>query len=213
MRQAGHHHNVKQGSPEHMALRQSKVCTGSEFAAAIGLNPYCSRRKLYDIKVEGLKDRGMADDFGQAALSWGQLYEPQARSVLSEFILEQPIQEVGFYDLPGDARFGDSPDGIVETWKDPVEIKCPFTPSASVRDPLVYQQVQCLAHMAVTGASKCHFFNFDPFGGCKYTVVPWVEDDWTQIKAHLDLFALHVAMKDPPPRIKRKPILRVSDLI
>ena len=38
--------DVEQGSEEWLEMRKECVVTGSEFAAAMGLNPYCSRAKL-----------------------------------------------------------------------------------------------------------------------------------------------------------------------
>jgi putative phage-type endonuclease len=206
----GRHWKIEQGSEEWLELRKSKIATGSEFAAAVGLNPNMSRAKLWDSKAN--KCVPEIDSWRENAMAWGKHYESEARTVLGECFLEDTISEVGFYEVPDDARFGDSPDGILASTGEPVEIKCPYKLGNSLFPPKEYQLVQCLAHMAVTGKDRCHFFNYDPRGASFYYVIPWVQEDWDKVMFHLKVFASYVEFGMRPPPMKNKPRLKLTQL-
>lgn len=180
------------------------MATGSEFAAAVGISPYKSRAQLWREKRDRVKRSDEDED--NPAMAWGREWEPHARDVLSEHLLELPVRTCGIFELR-DARFASSPDGICADGC-PVEIKCPYTGDSAAR-PRPDQVVQCMAHMAATGQSTCHFFNFAPDGLCRYTPVRWNDPDWATIYEGLCIFADFVQHStEPPPRISRRPVLQ-----
>ena len=87
------------------------MLTASDVAAALGLNPYQTRKSLLDKKT----GRGGSRKFtGNAATRWGVLYEPEARK-LYERKTGHFVYEFGVIQHQEHTWLGGSPDGVTET--------------------------------------------------------------------------------------------------
>jgi hypothetical protein len=206
----GRYHDVKQGSPEWLQRRQTFVCTGSEFAAAAGIEGAGqSRMALWERKTGKKEEEGDRESVVAAACKhWGTTHEAEAREVLALVIPGvRTIREVGLYELPNDSRFATSPDGMVEflmvgSSDEPCEIKCPAVRTAA-QPPTEVQMCQLLAHMKATSRSRCHFFNYHPSEVSEYHQVPFMERDWDLLYKHLCEFATFVEKEERPVRLSR----------
>lgn len=192
------HVAVEQGTPEWLQLRQTFQVTGSEFGSACGLNPDCSRAKLWRLKLG--YEVPPKDDFRERCLQHGKDHEEEARIALGE-LLGTPFAQTGFWVISPE-RLGTSPDGVNQ-FNEPCEIKCPFSRDAN-QGPTDSQVAQCYAHMRATGARVCHFFNYDPKGVSRYTRVEWNERTWNRIEGWLDEFCGYLKRKECPPRLAKR---------
>ena len=100
----------EQGSSEWFAQRNTML-TASDVAAALGFNPYQTRKSLLDKKTGRGKNRAFT---GNAATRWGTLYETEARK-LYERKTGHFVYEFGVIPHQVHTWIGGSPDGVTAT--------------------------------------------------------------------------------------------------
>jgi len=158
---------VKQGSPEWLALRAGKI-TASRLADVMSVikSGEAASRKDYraQIAVETLTGLPMESGFCSAEMAWGVVNEKFARAAY-EVATDQFVDQVGFALHPLIERAGASPDGLVGV-DGLLEIKCPK--SSTHLDYIVANEVpekyklQMLWQMDCCTRQWCDFVSFDP---------------------------------------------------
>ena len=155
-----------QGTPQWFADRCGKV-TASRVADVIAKTKsgYSASRANYLAQLVAERLTGeVQESFTNAAMQWGTVTEPEARTAY-EFRTDATVKQVGFVPHPYIAMSGASPDGLVGT-EGLVEIKCPQT--GTHIETLLGQTVpgkyttQMMWQMACTGAKWCDFVSYDP---------------------------------------------------
>lgn len=156
---------IDQRSDEWFKARLGRA-TASRFAdclATIKTGEAATRRN-YRIQVVTERLTGQKQEsFTNAAMEWGTMTEPQARSAY-EFHTDNEVQEVGFFPHP-DLMAGASPDGLIGD-DGLLEIKCPNSTThveyldAGVLPSKYVPQVQ--GQLWITGRKWADFVSFDP---------------------------------------------------
>lgn len=182
---------MRQGSSEWHAARAERL-TASDFGAALGLNPYCSRQKLWRIKL------GMETVERNHHIARGE--ENEARA-LWQYQVEAGLlaDEVGLVLHPAEQWLGASPDATVGS-DGLVEIKCPV----GFREaPPAYHLAQVQGQLEITGRDWCDY-------------VQWVDGDIRVTRVHRDAqwwewalpklreFWDYVLRMEEPPRMTRR---------
>lgn len=154
---------IKQGSPEWLALRAGRV-TASKIANVLMAKTTAGYKNyMADLIVERLTG-AKTESFTNAAMQWGVDQEPLARAEY-EIKTGNFVDQVTFVEHPSIEMFGCSPDGLIGE-DGLVEIKCPNTAThidyvMADKVPSNYvPQMQC--QLAVTGRKWCDFVSFDP---------------------------------------------------
>lgn len=186
---------LDQGTPEWLKSREGRL-TGSNFGAAVGMNPYSSPKSL-------LKQMLWGEFKGNAATRWGSDHEDVARNEYVSIVMEQcntaeerakpdeerlvhiGVIEKGLVINPERPWMGNSPDGIVTlTYASGrqevglLEIKCPFKQKFYTPDPVPsYYFAQIQGTMGNLGLPWCKFVVWTP-SGIQVTHVPFDEEFW-----------------------------------
>lgn len=141
-----------QRTPEWYALRQTML-TASDFASAIGDNPYESPEALI------VKKCGFNRWNGNAATAHGTKLEPVARDLYDQRH-NQKSHEIGLVQHTVHTWLGGSPDGVTESGR-LIEIKCPLTRKITPAVPKYYlPQIQLL--LEVLDLDVCDFIQYRP---------------------------------------------------
>ena len=139
----------EQRSPAWYAMRETMI-TASDWATAIGKNPYSTRNKLL-LKKLGYEGEQFT---GNAATAWGVKYEPVATSIY-ERRNNKTVIEFGLIPHPTISFLGASPDGITADGT-MLEIKCP--PKRVITGiPPFYYWVQMQGQLEVCDLELCDF--------------------------------------------------------
>jgi putative phage-type endonuclease len=164
---------IEQGTVEWHLMRLGKV-TASRIADVLskGKSGESASRRNYRTELVVQRLTGLpGDSFSNAAMEWGTLTEPKARTAY-EVEKQHFVEQIAFVDHPSIEWFGCSPDGLVApsvnglAGEGLIEIKCPNSTThvdylADDKPPAKYiPQMQC--QMAVTGRQWCDFVSFDP---------------------------------------------------
>lgn len=187
-----------QRSEEWHAVRAGKL-TASRVAAALGLDPYMSRQKLWR-QLTGEEEQGPPTQRMQDGIH----AEPYA---IAQYEIESGylIEPVGFVPHPSIPWLGASPDGLINA-DGLVEVKCP--------DPTYWKKheavpthyfAQIQAQLECTDRSWCDYWQWNQISGA--CVLFRVERDrtwWTWALRHLEQFWEYVETKTQPPRGKPK---------
>ena len=139
----------EQRSKEWYETRE-RMITASDWAGAIGKNPYASRNKtlLRKLGYEGEKFTG------NSATRWGQKYEPVATMIYEEREKIQII-EFGCIPHPNIHFLGASPDGIS---KDGIMLKLKCPPKRKITGiPPIYYWIQVQGQLEVCDLERCDF--------------------------------------------------------
>lgn len=201
---------VSQGSKEWLALRMGKI-TGSKIATAVGLNPYQSRRRLW----EEMTGRREVRDIGNLpAPAWGTKYEGEARAAYLKVMGEFDIQEVGMVLDRLDRFIAYSPDGFAGPRDEHgygeilLEFKCPFG-GKTEPNPRLYQSVpeyyvpQVQGGALTTLRKKIHFAAYVPEGWGQEIAVWEIEpsrDYQAVMREEMRKFYHHVLWHTDPGR-------------
>lgn len=190
---------IQQKSAEWYEARKSRL-TASEIGAAIGVNPYCSRQKLWRIKTgrepvflgNEATDRG--EDHEQDAI-----FEYEVRT--GNIVLPAPLVLHPAIDF-----LAASPDGYINS-DGLIEAKCPTN---GVHDHIpdhYYAQIQC--QLECTARFYCVFASWygDQSGTLDYRDFIVFRDEryWNQVLPLATEFWDYVKRDVEPPRFKRKP--------
>lgn len=157
---------MEQRTEEWFAARLGKV-TGSKVADVIARTKtgYSATRANYLAQLAIERMTGVqADSYTNAAMEWGTLQEPLARSEY-ESLTGNLVEEIGFVTHPEIVMSGASPDGLVGN-SGLIEIKCPNSAThieyiRGEKAPSKYLP-QMAFQMACTGRDWCDFMSFDP---------------------------------------------------
>lgn len=192
---------IRQGTPEWLAERAKRL-TASDFGAALGLNPYCSRQELWRIKM-GIKtvevnvhiQRGMDnEDNGRAA------YEVETGVF---------VGKAGLVQHPAHEWLAASPDGFVGA-DGLVEIKCP---QAIRSKPPLYHVAQCLGQLECTGRAWVDYAQWVDGEGIAITRLHRSPPFWAWAFPLLEEFWACVTDMREPPRKKRPDVAEIERLI
>ena len=187
-----------QRSEEWFRVRAGKI-TASRVAAALGLDPYLTRPRLWR-QLTGVEQPAPPN----ARMEAGTEAEPYALHDY-ELITGHLVEPVGFVHHPTIPWLGASPDGFVND-ASLVEIKCPDPEFWKARTEVpdhYYAQIQ--AQLQCTGRSHCDYFQWNQNTG-EYVLLPVWRDDawWAWAYPHLKEFWQCVCDKIPPARAKPK---------
>lgn len=176
------------GSPE-----WNLYLTASDFGAACGLNPYCSRQLLYEYKVNN-KERLINE-----RIEWGILHEPDA---INEYEAKTGnlVTKAEFYASEVYEGMGCTPDGLVG---DPglLEAKCPQFLYPTIP---IYYFAQMTGQLALTNRSWCDFVAWTPDVTGIWRV-EWSQPAWEWMLPYLKEFLGYMRERAPPPRFKKRP--------
>jgi uracil-DNA glycosylase len=174
--------------------------TASNFAAAMGVNPYMSRQKLYRQLT------GIDEPFtGNQATEWGQAHEVDAIDAYeAEFgvILDKSLDDQEFVIHPDNDWLGATVDGF--NGAAVIEAKCPYSLRLYDDVPEHYMP-QIQGQMEITGRDVCHFICWTPDEFAVWEVVHR-KDYIEAMIALLDRFYKSWKAGEEPRRAK-KPIL------
>lgn len=179
-----------QGSAEWHAERAKRL-TASDFAAALGIHPYCSRQKLWRIKV------GVETMVENGHMRRGMKHE---RDALFRYAVETGlwVDEVGLVLHPAHDWLAASPDGTVGD-AGLVEAKCP----TRFRDePPAYHMAQIQGQMECAGRDWCDYVQFVD-GDIRVTRVLRDRTWWEWAFPRLEEFWGYVRRLEPPPRMRK----------
>ncbi len=135
-----------------LSPKRSGRLTASNFAAAMGLNPYMSRQKLYR-QLMGLEPKFEGNEMTQ----WGQDHEQDAVDAYEAemgVICTNTGENQKFVIPPDLDWLGCTPDGF--TQKGLVEFKCPYSQELYQNVPGYYMP-QIQGQMLITGMLVCDF--------------------------------------------------------
>ena len=134
--------------------RRNGLLTASDAAAALGINPYQSRKSLL------IKKCNPGDEYrGNAFTKHGNLHEDEARDLLGT-MYNVKTNDVGLFIHPEHEWLGGSPDGITEDGV-LIEIKCPLSRLITHDIPkYYYPQVQIC--MEILDIELCYFVQYKP---------------------------------------------------
>ena len=178
---------MKAGTAEWHEERAKRL-TASDFGAALGLNPYCSRQKLWRIKT-GLESVG--DNFHMRR---GTEHESDA-IFCYEMETGLLVDEVGMVCHPAHDWIACTPDGTVGS-DGLVETKCP----AQFRDePPVYHMAQIQGQLECVGRAWCDYVQWVD-GEIRITRVPRNAAWWEWALPQLREFWGYVERMEEPPR-------------
>lgn len=156
----------EQRSDEWRAIRAGKVTASriSDVLAEIKKGEAATRRNYRAEIVSEILTGVPCESYISKEMQWGIDNEPFARAAY-EITRDIAVETPGFAIHPMIARFGASPDGLVNDIG-MVEFKCPNTAThldyiLAGEVPTEYQS-QMLAEMACAGREWCDFVSFDP---------------------------------------------------
>jgi len=140
---------IQQRTQEWLDAR-STLLTASDFGAALGVNPYCSRQELFRRKI------GQSVFEGNEATDWGTAHEPDAIFDY-EVATGNLVQPCG---LIVDGDYGASSDGLFDALGF-IEAKCPFSLNVHTAISDYYMaQIQGVGWLGKK--VYCHFISWTP---------------------------------------------------
>ena len=141
-------------------LERAGRLTASQFGAALGLSPYCSRQELWRQLT------GRAESFtGNEATDWGSAHEKDARHAF-EVDTGLLVEPAGF--VPHEDWSGCSPDGYIPD-NGLVEFKAPY--SQRIYDDIPdHYRAQVIGQLAITKRDFCWFCCWTPYEFRKWRV-------------------------------------------
>jgi putative phage-type endonuclease len=181
---------VRQGDAEWHAERAKRL-TASDFGAALGLSPFCSRQKLWRIKV------GIEKVEGNGHIRRGREHEQDA---LFKYAVGSGawLEEVGLVIHPAHDWLAASPDALVGH-DGLVEAKCPVK---FRDDPPAYHLAQMHGQLEVTDRKWCDYVQWVD-GDIRVTRVYRDAAWWADALPKLAEFWGYVQQLEPPPRRRK----------
>lgn len=188
-------YDVEGRSPEWYALRKGRL-TASDFAAAIGISPYCSRPQLWRY-MTGRQEREQSNP----RMDWGVENEVNALNWY-ECETGEIVLPGGFWTHDDHDWLGASPDGEHTDDQWIVEAKCPAEIHKEVPE---HYRCQMQGQLEITGKDGCSFISWTPSGGEWFPVLR-DKDYWAWMRPFLEEFWFFVQTDKEPPRLKAKPV-------
>jgi len=145
--------DTQQGTPAWFHARKGKL-TASNFGAAAGVNPYCSRRRALK------REFGQEKFTGNAACTWGTTNE---RNAIKDYMVRTGniVTSKGFFTHPQIPWLGGSPDGLVGD-VGMIEVKCPFIKMEPHTEIPVYYYCQVNGLLEILDKQWCDYVTWTP---------------------------------------------------
>lgn len=145
--------DTQQGTPAWFNARRGKL-TASNFGAAAGVNPYCSRRKALR------RENGEEVFTGNAACTWGTQNEKNA---IKDYMVRtgNVVKSKGFFTHTSFPWLGGSPDGLVGD-VGLIEVKCPFVKMFPHERIPVYYYCQINGLLEILDKEWCDYITWTP---------------------------------------------------
>lgn len=178
-------------SPEAWIADRYGTLSASNFAAAIGIAPYCSRQKLWRILT------GVEPPFaGSSATEWGLAHEDVAVSAYEchAGLIARPAKPIIH---PAYSWIRGTPDGYVADGM--LEVKAPYSLRVHTCVPVHYM-AQVQGYLEIADKPWCDFWSWTPEGGALFRVYR-NEDVWSYMLPLLTEFWQHVLLKTDPGRM------------
>lgn len=182
---------IQQKSREWHSARE-KLLTASDYGAALGLNPYCSRQKLWRLKL-GLETVNENEHMRRGnALEAAALHAYQVEAGVL-------VDESGLVVHPEHDWLGASPDATVGS-DGLVEAKAPV----KLRDaPPEYHVAQMQGQLEITDRAWCDYIQYVEGEPLRITRIVRDRDWWAWALPRLAEFWGYVQRLEQPPRKKR----------
>ena len=193
-------------------FRETKCgVTSSRFAAALGLNPFCSRAKQWRMEMKDERDeQNWAMKFGI----------DNEKYVLAQFLsflrannnVPFTYEERGFVIYDKDDRFGGSPDGLI-MWENGerslIELKCAVGEISGMRtEAPIYHLIQIVGLCAIFNLTHAYYASWAPYENGGQLIVSEMLIDlklFTKYyKPKIIEFIGFKKTKKQPPRMKSK---------
>ena len=185
---------MKPGSEEYRQATKTLI-TASDFAAACGLNPYMSRKALWEKKVNGAI-KPMND-----AMKRGIEDEPKAVEWFKNVTGLPVTYPVEFCRSDRYPMYGCTPDSIVGLYS-LLEIKRPYSVYSDIP---IYYLTQIVGQMEITGKAYCYFLAWTPEEQKLWHVDGYENMAWLWMLPYLEEMLGYIQEKKNPPRFKKKP--------
>ncbi len=194
--------SMEQRSQEWLEFRANKV-TASKAAAALGLCPYKSTRKLWKIMTGRQKEE--FSPFALRIMKQGQDDEPIIAGVFS-YVTGMVVQPCNIFVHPNNTRIAASPDGFVF---DGVNIRHACVefkrPAKALYDEVrLYHWVQIQLQMQCTGLDLCYFCAWTPEQSYRIWTIEYSPDFAKWSFERLNLFLSWVDNDTIPPIMRDK---------
>jgi putative phage-type endonuclease len=186
---------MKPGSDLWKEQRRS-ILTASDFAAACGLNPYCSRQELWRRKIN------KTDIVINERMQWGMDHEQDAINAYEKATGWSVTPPTGLY--RHDHKYlglGCTPDGFVGDLG-LIEVKCP---QVMYRDIPIYYLTQMVGQLAILVREWCEFVVWTPDKLKVWTVNDIDLSAWEWMLPFLEEFVYYLNGEKEPPKWKAKP--------
>ena len=175
------------------------LITASDFAAACGLNPYMSRRDLWEKKVNGIIKP--INEASRERMAIGIQDEPKAvewfRNVTG-LPVTYPVEFCVSGHYPG---LGCTPDALVGDCG-LLEVKRPYS---VYNDIPIYYLTQIVGQMAIADKGICYFLAWTPEEQKEWAVYYPIERAFEWMLPYLEEMLGYIQEKKKPPRFKKKP--------
>lgn len=185
---------MKPGSKEWHEARE-KLLSASDFAAACGLNPYCSRQQLWKRKVNKTR---IPDN---ERMMYGREHEKDAidayESITGNLVTSGALCTNARY-----PSLGCTPDGFLEGLTGVLEVKAPF--GGMYTDIPIYYLTQIVGQIEITGMFFCHFVAWRP-EETKIWQINGTSQAWEWMLSYLNEMLQFIGNKEKPPRFRNKP--------
>lgn len=191
---------IEQRSPEWHKARSGRL-TGSQFAAAIGVSPYCSRQRLYRI-LTGREAPAPTNPAMQYGIDHESIAIDRYECETGLIVKPSGFIEHGDY-------LGVSPDGLVAN-DGAIEVKCPASGLAHEGIPNHYLP-QCVGVLHICQREWIDFVSWSPE---KMNVVRITREDsaalWKAMEAELiEFYEKYILADVEPPRQRKKNVATV----
>lgn len=187
--------------------KKNTVVTGSALGAILGVSPYMSRWKYFELRTGRTswkeRERKLSHPQTQVRIQHGNRFEDRAIREYERY-MGCRVERPGLCLSPDNSKIAATPDGYVPETKTVVEIKCPYQKIHNWPPPPTYI-AQTLVEAHVTGAERIHLVSFliDPdtqqweMNIMKYAMP---EDLWyNEIIPEIEDFIARVEGRIPPP--------------
>ena len=171
--------------------RRKWLLTASDFASACGLNPYCSRQRLFRLKT------GREVFEGNDDTRYGERNEKLAIAKY-EAITGSLVSPGRFCTNPLYPNLGATPDAFVDGRI--LEVKCPV--SGLYKEIPVYYLAQMVGQMEIADVGVCDFLAWTPEES-KLWEVSRSKAAWVVMRPLLESMVGYIRSDMEPPRFKK----------
>ena len=185
--------------------------TSSNFAAAMGLNPYMSRQKLFRV-LTGKEEREPINDDIQRGLD-NEFRAVAAAEAITGLIFSRTGDDQKHYEVLEMAggvsipTYGTTPDG--DCGHTGLEVKCP---RALKEEPPIHYLPQVQGQCWIAGFDTVVFCQWTEDDGSRAWMIPRSEEYIEQMKQLLIDFRVCL-INDTEPKRRKKPVLPTIEIV